>query len=170
MQNRTVTEKAAKSSDGLAGKFLTVLLEGVSYGIPVLRVREIIRLSKITTVPQTPPWVSGVINLRGRVIAVIDLRVKFGLRRETTEHTCIVVVDVPVANQPLINLGLVVDSVDEVVNVTAEDIESPPDFGVKVDTEYLLGMAKTKSRVCMLLQIDRVVASDSLASLGRMAS
>lgn len=151
-----------------AGKYLTIFLGKESYGIPILRVREIIRWSKITPVPQAPAWLSGVINLRGRVIAVMDLRIKFGLHAETTEQTCIVVVVVPVAGGQSVQFGLVVDSVEEVLNVTAADIESTPEFGVKVDTEHLIGIAKARGRVTMLLHIDRVVASDSLASLDRL--
>lgn len=150
------------------GKYLAMVLDHESYGIPVARVREIIRLTKITPIPQAPAWVSGVIDLRGRVIAVVDLRKKFGLRCDVDNRTCIVVVHVPLAGRT-VHLGLVVGSVEEVVNVTASEIEPTPDFGLRVNTEYLLGIAKTKGRVSMLLDIDHVVASDSLAELNKLA-
>jgi len=141
----------------LAGKYLTVGLDGEAYGIAVLKVREIIRLQKITPVPQLPAFVKGVINLRGRVIPIIDLRVKFGLKAEFTDRTCIVVVQVKLPTT-YVQMGLIVDSVEEVANIAAEDIEPTPEFGARVDTAYLLGMAKLKDVVKTLLDIDRVVA------------
>ena len=145
----------------LAGKYLTVLLDSEAYGIAVLKVREIIRLQKITPVPQLPDYVKGVINLRGRVIPVVDLRVKFALKAEFTERTCVVVVQVR-RSQSQFQMGLIVDSVEEVVNVTSDEIEPTPEFGVRVDTSYLLGLAKIKGAVKTLLDIDRVVAPDAL--------
>lgn len=169
MSTKEITRESDVSNlSRVAGKYLTVALEDESYGIPVLSVREIIRLSKITPVPQAPSYVSGVINLRGRVIAVIDLRVKFGLPADTTEHTCVVVVSVP-CRERMVQLGLVVDSVEEVVTITAADIEETPDFGVKVDTAYLRGIAKTKGRVAMLLDINHVVTGDSMRAIADLA-
>jgi purine-binding chemotaxis protein CheW len=144
----------------LAGKYLTVVLDHEAYGIAVLKVREIIRLQSITTVPQVPAYVKGVINLRGRVIPVIDLRVKFGLQAEFTERTCIVVVQVQLAGERTVQMGFIVDAVEEVVNLSDAEIEPPPDFGAKIDTTYLLGMAKVKGQVKTLLDIDRVVAPE----------
>jgi len=149
----------------LAGKYLTVVLETEAYGLNVLKIREIIRLQKITPVPQLPECVKGVINLRGRVIPVIDLRVKFGLKAEFDERTCIVVVQVKLPSEQVIQLGLVVDRVEEVVLLNAADIEPTPEFGTRVDTAYLLGMAKIKDQVKTLLDIDRVVALDTLQQL-----
>ena len=149
----------------LAGKYLTVVLETEAYGLNVLKIREIIRLQKITPVPQLPECVKGVINLRGRVIPVIDLRVKFGLKAEFDERTCIVVVQVKLPSTQVIQLGLVVDRVEEVVLLNASDIEPTPEFGTRVDTAYLLGMAKIKDQVKTLLDIDRVVALDTLQQL-----
>lgn len=148
-----------------AGKYLTVVLDNEAYGIAVLKVREIIRLQKITPVPQMPGFVKGVINLRGRVIPIIDLRVKFGLKAEFAERTCIVVVQVKLANEQLVQMGLIVDSVEEVVNLPAEEIEPTPDFGTRVDTTYLLGMAKVKGQVKTLLDIDRVVAPETMQAI-----
>jgi purine-binding chemotaxis protein CheW len=152
-----------------AGKYLTVVLENEAYGIAVLKVREIIRLQKITPVPQMPVFVKGVINLRGRVIPIIDLRAKFGLKAEFTERTCIVVVQVKLPSEQIVQMGLIVDSVEEVVNLTQEEIEPTPDFGAKVDTTYLLGMAKVKGQVKTLLDIDRVVAPETVQAIVQSA-
>ncbi len=152
-------------STASAGKYLTVVLENEAYGIAVLKVREIMRLQKITPVPQMPAFVKGVINLRGRVIPVVDLRVKFGLKAEFAERTCIVVVQVKLPSDQVVQMGLIVDSVEEVVTLTAAEIEPTPDFGTKVNTDYLLGMAKVKGQVKTLLDIDRVVAPDTVKAL-----
>lgn len=149
----------------LAGKYLTVVLDNEAYGIAVLKVREIIRMQKITPVPQMPAFVKGVINLRGRVIPVVDLRVKFGLKAEFAERTCIVVVQVKLPSEQIVQMGLIVDSVEEVVTLTNEEIEPTPDFGAKVDTTYLLGMAKVKGQVKTLLDIDRVVAPETVQAM-----
>lgn len=149
----------------LAGKYLTINLEGEAYGVAVLKVREIIRLQKITPVPQLPDYIKGVINLRGRVISIVDLRVRFGLKTEFTERTCIVVVQVKLATGQTVQMGLIVDSVEEVVSMNADEIQPTPDFGQKVDTSYLLGMAKSKGQVKTLLDIDRVICADVIQRL-----
>jgi len=158
---------AASTTAGLSGKYLTVVLDNEAYGIAVLKVREIIRLQKITPVPQMPTFVKGVINLRGRVIPVVDLRVKFGLKAEFAERTCIVVVQVKLPGNQHVQMGLIVDSVEEVVTLTNEEIEPTPEFGAKVDTTYLLGMAKVKGQVKTLLDIDRVVAPETVQALAQ---
>lgn len=143
-----------------AGKYLTFRLGEEYYGISVMKVREIIKLVTITAVPQMPGHVKGVVNLRGRIIPVVDLPVKFGMNEAArTERTCIVVVQVGSANRDATSLGLIVDSVDEVLNLVAADIEETPDFGTAVDTSYLLGMGTIKGKVVSLLDIDRVVGS-----------
>lgn len=159
----------AATTPSIAGKYLTVVLENEAYGIAVLKVREIIRLQKITPVPQMPSFVKGVINLRGRVIPVVDLRAKFGLKAEVAERTCIVVVQVKLPNDQIVQMGLVVDSVEEVVTLSKEEIEPTPEFGARVDTTYLLGMAKVKGQVKTLLDIDRVVAPETVAAIVQAA-
>lgn len=154
----------------LAGKYLIVVLQNEAYGIAVLKVREIIRQQKITPVPQMPAFVKGVINLRGRVIPVIDPRVKFGLTAAFTERTCIVVVEVKLQAEQTVHMGFIVDGVEEVVTLTAAEIESTPDFGAQIDTACLLGMAKVKGEVKMLLDIDRVIAPESLRALAEPAA
>jgi purine-binding chemotaxis protein CheW len=143
------------------GKYLTLLLDHEAYGIAVMQVREIIRHQKITRVPHMGASVMGVINLRGRIIPVIDLRIKFGFPAEISERTCVVVVQVQHQSGAGQQMGLIVDAVDEVVNLSAADIEPTPDFGTKLDTTYLLGMAKVKGQVKTLLDIDRVVGGDA---------
>jgi purine-binding chemotaxis protein CheW len=142
------------------GKYLTFVLGREEYGLPVLKVREIIKVMDITHVPQVAAYVLGVINLRGRVIPVIDLRRKFGFAaQEHTERTCIIVAEVALA-QSTVMMGVVVDAVSEVVNVAASEIESTPDFGGQNGTDYILGMAKVKGGVKILLDLDRVLGSD----------
>jgi purine-binding chemotaxis protein CheW len=165
----SATTLTASNTGSLAGKYLTVVLENEAYGIAVLKVREIIRLQKITPVPQMPGFVKGVINLRGRVIPVIDLRVKFGLKAEFAERTCIVVVQVTLASEQTVQMGLIVDSVEEVVNLGAGEIEPTPEFGTRIDTSYLLGMAKVKGQVKTLLDLDRVVAPETVQALAQVA-
>ena len=156
-------------STATAGKYLTVVLAGESYGIAVLKVREIIRLQKITPVPQTPAFVKGIINLRGRVIPVVDLRVKFGLNAEFAERTCIVVVQVRLSADTTVQMGLIVDAVEEVTNLAASEIEATPEFGTSIDTSYILGMAKVKGEVKTLLDIDQVVAPETVRALASAA-
>ena len=149
-----------------AGKYLTFDLHGESYGIDVLKVREIIRLTAITSVPQMPPCVRGVINLRGKIIPVIDLRVRFGFTdAKDTEQGCIIVVQVRMLDGKNTQMGLVVDGVEEVVNLTSGDIEETPDFGGKISTNYIIGMAKVKGTVKSLLNIDRVLGADELPEI-----
>lgn len=169
MSTQTASASPSTSND-LSGKYLTVGLANEAYGIAVLKVREIIRMLKITSVPQLPPYVKGVINLRGRVIPVVDLRVKFGLKAEFAERTCIVVVQVKLPTEQIVQMGLIVDSVEEVVTLTNEEIEPTPDFGTKIDTSYLLGMAKVKGQVKTLLDIDRVVAPETVQAIAQAAS
>lgn len=151
----------------LSGKYLTVVLDQEHYGIAVLKVREIIRMQKITPVPQVPAYVKGVINLRGRVIPVIDLRTKFDLKAEFDSRTCIVVVQVRLGSGDSVQTGLVVDRVEEVATLDQAEIEAAPDFGTRVDTTYILGMAKIKDVVSMLLDIDRVVAPQTMEKIAQ---
>lgn len=149
----------AAETQSLAGKYLTFVLQGETYGIDVLQVREIIRLTGITAVPQMPDYVRGVINLRGKIIPVLDLRLRFGFAESPdTEQTCIIVVQVSRPDGKATPMGLIVDAVEEAVNVTESDIEPTPDFGSTLSTECIRGMAKLKGRVVSLLNIDRALA------------
>ena len=145
------------------GKYLTFSLAGEEYGVPVLKVREIIKMMDITVVPQVPSFVRGVINLRGKVITVVDLRLKFGFASQAqTDETAIVVVEVAVDGGKVL-MGVVVDSVSDVLNIQPDEIEDTPTFGDRVVTDYLCGMAKVKGRVKILLDLDRALGWDAHA-------
>lgn len=144
------------------GKYLTFTLAGEEYGIGILKIKEIIGMMSITTVPQTPDFVKGVINLRGKVIPVIDLRLRFGMEpMEYTDRTCTVVVEINGASGTIL-IGTVVDSVSEVLNIKREDIEDAPTFGTRLNTESILGMAKVEGSVKILLDIDRVLDMEKM--------
>lgn len=152
------------------GKYLTFTLAQEDYGLEILKVREIIGMMDITAIPQTPPYIKGVINLRGRVIPVLDLRLKFQLPAVAYgERTCIIVVDVQ-CGQGVVQVGLVVDAVSEVLSVTGEDVEPPPAFGTRVDDTFILGLAKTRGAIKILLDIDRVLNSSELAGIEAMSN
>ena len=144
----------------IAGKFLTFALGAEEYGLPVLKVREIIKILDITPVPQVPAHVKGVINLRGKVIPVVDLRLKFGLAAQAyAERTCIIVVEVALSAGKMM-MGIVVDAVSEVINIGEAEIEATPEFGARVTTDFIQGMAKVKGHVKILLDLDRVLGTD----------
>jgi purine-binding chemotaxis protein CheW len=163
MDMETMTMPARRSGEtpvAGGGKYLTFTIGREEYGLPVLKVREIIKVMDITHVPQVEAHVLGVINLRGKVIPVIDLRRKFGFpASEPTERTCIIVAEVALASATVM-MGVVVDAVSEVVNVSAAEIEQTPDFGGQQVHDYLLGLAKVKGGVKILLDLDRVLGSD----------
>jgi purine-binding chemotaxis protein CheW len=161
----TADRTQGTKADQRAGKYLTFELGHEEFGIQVLKVREIMGIQDITAVPQTPVYVKGVINLRGKVIPVVDLRLKFGLKEmEYTQRTCIIVVQVAGEAGNML-MGIVVDGVSEVLNVTGSDVEDTPDFGHGVTTPYILGMAKVKGKVKILLEIDQVLTSQELQGL-----
>jgi purine-binding chemotaxis protein CheW len=146
-----------------SGKYLSFRLGTEEYAIQVLRVREIVKIQHITGVPETPPEVRGVINLRGKVIPVVDLRIKFGMpEMEYGQRTCIIVVELTSATQG--PMGIIVDEVSEVLNLTDADIQDTPDFGCGVSTPYLLGMARVRESVKILLDIDEVLAPVDLSA------
>lgn len=151
------------------GKYLTFALQKEEYGIGILKVKEIIGMMSITPVPRTPDFVKGVINLRGKVIPVVDLRMKFGMETIAyDERTCIIVVEV-FSEDRVTSMGIVVDSVNEVANITEGDIEETPSFGISLDTEYILGMAKSGGTVRILLDIDSVLNQEELTELSQAA-
>lgn len=153
-------------SDNRTGKYLAFHLGREEFAIQVLKVREIMGIQDITAVPQTPVYVKGVINLRGKVIPVVDLRLKFGLPEvEYTQRTCIIVVQIQGQGGSVSLTGIVVDEVSEAVNIAASEIEDTPDFGDGVATPYILGMAKNKGKVKILLDIDRVLSTQDLDGL-----
>ena len=158
-------DQAVKAMAEREGKYLTFTLAEEEYGIGILKIKEIIGMMPITTVPQTPEFVKGVINLRGKVIPVIDLRLRFGMGEiDYTERTCIIVVEID-GQVGTVQIGTVVDSVSEVLNVKGDDIADTPTFGTKLNTEYILGMAKMEGGVKILLDIDQVLSSKEIAAL-----
>jgi len=161
---------ASQKVDHRAGKYLTFQLGNEEFAVQVLRVREIMGIQEITAVPQTPDYVKGVINLRGKVIPVVDLRLKFGLPEiEYTQRTCIIVAQIENRGSKLL-IGIIVDCVSEVLTLQPSDIEDTPDFGSGVETPYLLGMAKIKGKVKILLDIDMVLTTQEVMSLGPLGA
>jgi len=160
-----IMDQAVKNIADREGKYLTFSLCGEEYGIGILKVKEIIGMMAITPIPQTPEHIKGVINLRGKIIPVIDLRLKFGIEAmEYNERTCIIVVEIA-SGANKIAMGLVVDSVSEVLNIKAAEIEDTPNFGSRLDTAYILGMAKLGQNVKILLDIDKVMGAKELEQL-----
>jgi len=169
MTDTGTMDQAVKAMVNREGKYLTFSLAEEEYGIGILKVKEIIGMMAITTVPQTPDYMKGVINLRGKVIPIVDLRLKFSMEAIAyTERTCIIVVEVTGNNQK-IQIGILVDSVSEVLNIKAVDIEDTPNFGSHLDTEYILGMAKTGGRVKILLDIDKVLSNSEVTAISMAA-
>ncbi len=159
-------EGSSSLAERVSGKYLTFDLAEEEYGLEILRVREIIGMMDITPVPRTPDFVLGVINLRGKVIPVIDLRLKFGLPyKEPDDRTCVIVVEV-MSDGATVQMGIVVDRVNEVVDVKGADVEPTPSFGVSLDTAFILGMAKVGEKVKILLDIDKVLTNAEVAALG----
>lgn len=161
------TTEGQDSLADLAGKYLTFILGDEGYGLEILKVQEIIGMQEITKIPRTPVYVKGVINLRGKVIPIIDLRSKFGMEeQELTRKTCIIVVQVERADNALI-IGIIVDEVSEVLNISGDQIEAAPSLGSRVDTHFILGMAKTESAVKILLDIDKVLSAEEMDALDK---
>jgi len=162
-------DQALKVMANREGKYLTFTLADEEYGIGILKIKEIIGMMPVTTVPQTPDFVKGVINLRDKVIPVIDLRLRFGIKSiNYTDRTCIIVVEIQGTIQT-VQIGIVVDSVSEVLNVKGEEIEDTPTFGAKLNTDYILGMAKMEGGVKILLDIDRVLKAEEVELLEKAA-
>ncbi len=162
-------DQAVKVMSDREGKYLTFSMANEEYGIGILKIKEIIGMMPITTVPQTPEFVKGVINLRGKVIPVMDLRLRFGMEAiDYTERTCIIVVEIQ-GSTGTVQIGIVVDSVSEVLNIKGEDVEETPTFGTKLNTDYILGMAKMEGGVKILLDIDKVLSTDEIETLSKAA-
>lgn len=164
---QAVVEASAVTARG--GKYLTFALGKEEYGLEILKVREIIGYMDITAVPRTPSYVKGVINLRGQVISVVDLRAKFAMETaQRTEQTCIIVVEIRHGERKL-STGIIVDRVSEVLEIPSESIEEPPSFGASVETDFILGMGKIGESVKILLDIDKVLAGQEMAAVAEAA-
>lgn len=160
-----MTEPANEVLTDLSGKYLTFNLMEEFYGINVDRILQIIAIPDITKIPKTPEFVKGVINLRGKIIPVIDLRLKFKLpTQEYNDRTSIVIIKVKTEKSEIF-IGIIIDKVLEVLDIHAEDIENTPTFGVKLDTEFILGMAKVKNKVVTLLNINKILTETELTQI-----
>jgi purine-binding chemotaxis protein CheW len=168
--NGTIESKGKVGAQAFAaGKFLSFFLSKEEYGIAILKVREIIGMVDVTPLPRTPDFVRGVINLRGKIIPVIDLRLKFGMPpAEYTNETCIVVVDVGREGEQAVQVGCIVDTVSEVLTVDAEQFEAAPRCA-NASGDYIAGLGKLKDRVLILLDIDRVIGDLNPALMGQVA-
>jgi len=168
-QPTAVLSQAANSMVQKEGKYLTFSLAQEEYGIGILKIKEIIGMMPITPVPRTPEFVKGVVNLRGKVIPVLDLRLRFGMEEITyTAPTCIIVVEIECQGE-MVLIGIVVDSVSEVLNIKAADIEETPTFGARLDTDFIMGMAKINGGVKILLDIDRALGSREIKQVNQAA-
>lgn len=167
-ENQTKETTRGEAAAGLAevaGQYLTFGLGDEIYGLQILKVQEIIKIPEVTRVPRTPEYVRGVMNLRGKVIPVIELRTKFGMdTTEDTTRTCVIVVQIASEGQT-VTMGIIVDEVSEVLDVSANQIEPAPSFGASVPTEFILGMGKVGDKVVMLLDVDRVLTNTELTGL-----
>ncbi len=158
--------RSAAGTECLAGKYLTFCLQGEVYGLAILKVQEIIGIMPVTAVPRMPAFVRGVINLRGKIIPVIDLRLQFDLAgQEDTAKTCVIVVQIE-RDDHTVTIGVIVDEVAEVIDLKEDQIEPAPSFGTSVSTDFILGMGKINQKVIMLLDIDQVLSSDEVEGLG----
>ncbi len=168
-QNPAGGATAEQLKRNLAGKYLTFRLSAEEYGLEILKVREIIGLMEITSVPRTPHHIRGVINLRGKVIPVVDLKCKFDMGdTEDTDETCVVVVEAACVDRGSTQMGILVDAVSEVLDIQESQIEDAPAFGTGVDTHFILGMGKVNNAVKILLDIDAVLSNTDMAVIEGM--
>jgi purine-binding chemotaxis protein CheW len=159
----------ASAAEAQINQYLTFILGAETFAIGILGIKEIIEYSTLTDVPMMPSYVRGVINLRGAVVPVIDLSVRFGrASAPVTKRTCIVILEV-IANAERQVIGIVVDAVNEVLDIPASDVEPPPAFGAGISTDFILGMGKVHSKFVILLDVNHVLAFDELASIAAPA-
>jgi purine-binding chemotaxis protein CheW len=146
-------------------QYLTFLTAGEEYAISIVKVSEIVEYEAVTTVPNTPTWIRGVTNLRGRVVPVVDLAVKFGMpASHTTKFSCIIITEVMFAGE-MLTMGVLADSVSQVIDLSANEIEETPAFGTRVKPEYLIGMGALGKKFCLILDIDKVLSADEFLAV-----
>jgi len=161
--------KEAKPHPPAGGQYLTFFVGGEEYAVNILKVKEIIEYDTVTTVPNTASWIRGVTNLRGNVVPVIDLAVKFGLpASQVSKVTCIVITEVCYDGENL-TMGVMADSVSQVLDFQKDDIEAPPPFGTRLKIEFLLGMGKMGKKFCLILDIDKVLSADEILAVADSA-
>lgn len=164
-KSTAVGAKSSVYTDPRAGKYLTFFLVNEEYGVEILKVQEIIGRLPITPVPLTSKYIRGVVNLRGKIHPIMDLKIKFGMdQTEMTEETCIIVI-----KTAAVMMGILVDKVSEVVNIASDDIEDIPSFGSDVNPEYLLGVGKTGGRVRLLLDIEKIITTAEIIHMKKIA-
>ncbi len=170
IENDTADTEVLEVGKKLAGKYLTFLLGEEEYGLEILKVQEIIQMQKVTKVPKAPDFVRGVINLRGKVIPVVELRNKFGMETvEDTKKTCIIVVLIQAGDNAII-MGISIDEVKEVLDVDSGEIEETPSFGASNETDFIMGVGKVGETVKMLLDIDKVLSATELTSISKVGN
>lgn len=166
MEKETDVLEGINIGEKLAGRYLTFMLSGEEYSVEITRVLQIIQIEPITMVPRTPEHIRGVINLRGKVIPIIDLRLKFEMSiQEDTEKTCIIVLQIGTLSTPF-TIGVIIDEVREVTQISAEQIEDVPSFGGGIDVSFLMGMAKDNDNVRMIIDIDKLFSVSELEKIG----
>ena len=149
----------------VSNKYLIFTINTEIYGVPISKVREVIRFAAITPLHEASRFLKGVINLRGRIIPIIDMRAKFGIQeKEYNDRTIFIIVDVAGAKD-IVNIGIAVDSVHDVINIKDEELEKTPDIGLKLKTQYLYGIAKIKEKMLMILNMDRILSSDDVVDI-----
>jgi purine-binding chemotaxis protein CheW len=157
--------KEAKSHLPANGQHLTFFVAGEEYAVKILKVKEIVEYDTVTTVPNTAPWIRGVTNLRGNVVPVIDLAVKFGLPpSKVSKFCCIVITEVSYDGDKL-TMGIMADAVNQVIDFSENEVEAPPPFGTRLKIEYLLGMGRMGKKFCLILDIDKVLSTDELLAI-----
>lgn len=160
-----IQEEMKRETEKQVQQYLTFMIGGEEYAVNLLKVKEIIEYDTVTEIPKTPNWVRGVINLRGNVVPVIDLAVKFRLPASVAgKLTCIVITEIECEGEPTV-MGVMADSVRQVIDLKQEDIEVPPTFGTRVKVDYLLGMARSGKKFCLLLDTEKVLSTDELLEL-----
>jgi purine-binding chemotaxis protein CheW len=151
-------------------QYLTFRTAGEEYAVNIGKVKEIVEYEAVTTVPNTPSWIRGVTNLRGAVVPVVDLAVKFGLSESPiSKYSCIIITEVLFQGE-LLTMGVLADSVSQVVELSAGEIEQAPPFGTRVKTEYLLGMGPFGKKFCLILDIDKVLSADEILAMTESAN
>ena len=153
----------------ISNKYLIFSINDENYGVPISKIHEVIRYTAITTIHEASKFLKGVINLRGRIIPIIDMRSKFGIQeKEYNDRTIFIIVDV-IGSKDIINIGIAVDSVHDVINIKEEDLEKTPDIGLRLKTQYLYGIAKVNENMLMILNMDRILSSDEVVDIGSIS-
>ena len=163
--SKQASDQGKKPLSLSTAQYLTFFTASEEYAVSIVKISEIVEYETVTTVPNTPVWIRGVTNLRGRVLPVVDLAVKFGLPpSRITKFSCIIVTEVNFQNERL-TMGVLADSVSQVIDLAPDEIEETPLFGTRVKTEYLLGMGAMGKKFCLILDIDKVLSADELLTV-----